>query len=145
MKNWFNSARRWNWAAAIERWWGGFLLAFWSRNAWTRLAPRRRLRIIEGDSLPLRMLHACMPYVITRLAGVVPQLRSHALYKYTLTERVYAACAGAGRAEHTPQRRRCHPIVLAANVTMLARGMVIIAFAEHEPGAAELQLEHSKP
>lgn len=30
-------------------------IALWWRNAWARLAPSRRLRVIEGDSLPPRM------------------------------------------------------------------------------------------
>jgi hypothetical protein len=33
-------------SARIGRWW---------RDAWTRFAPRRRLRVVEGDSLPLLM------------------------------------------------------------------------------------------
>lgn len=33
-------------SAQITRWW---------RNVWARLGPARRLRIIEGDSLPCRM------------------------------------------------------------------------------------------
>lgn len=33
-------------SAKITRWW---------RNAWARLGPHRRLRIIEGDSLPPHM------------------------------------------------------------------------------------------
>lgn len=30
-------------------------IARWWRNAWAWLGPRRRLRVIEGDSLPSRM------------------------------------------------------------------------------------------
>lgn len=30
-------------------------LARWFRRNWARIAPRRKLRIIEGDSLPARL------------------------------------------------------------------------------------------